>query len=239
MGLFGGGSTGEMSGYNKAQVEALRDAINSAAQETAEGIVEELANGVITPISTCWYAEEAQEFFQKFADEGVAKCGEAIKGIFEEFKNNVEATGAAWAEATGAGEAGKPQLPAIDDVNLVLSVDAIQAVDGSGNRYLNEGEVEKVAGSLETVEGNIKTRLSGVANKLDASTAFLGHGQGDAVRACFDKVLGVVHTIFQKLLVGEDALAGALAKFKQKYAESAENVATSFNNAEVIDGQQQ
>ena len=236
MGLFGGSSSsgGEMSGYNKAQVEALRDVINKAAQDSASGIVEELTNGVVTPMSTCWYAEEAQQFFQTFANDGVAKCGEAIKAIFDEFRANVEKTGAAWAEATGAADAGTPHLAPLDDVNLVLNVDAIEAVDGSGNRYLNEGEVEKVVGSLETVEANIKTRLSGIANNLDATTAFLGHGQGEAVRSCFDKVSGVVHTIFQRLLVGEDALSGALSKFKEKYAQSAENVATSFNNAEIV-----
>jgi len=98
---------------------------------------------------------------------------------------------------------------------------------------LDEPGVQKVIGSLPTVEQNIKSSLNALAAQLEADTAFLGHGQGAAVQNCLVKVADAVHKIFVFLLIGDDALQGALNKFKEKYAESATNVASSFNNAEV------
>ena len=231
MGLFDGvfGGSGEVSGYNKAKVEELRGVINDTAQSTASVIVEELTNYVVTPMSTAWYAEEAQEYFQTFKDV-VAKTGQTITNVFDEFRQNVQDTGAAWAEAT-KGVA--PTLEKIETVEVVLPVDAIQATNEAGDRSLDETAVENVKNSLSDCEEAIKNGLSGLAQNLDASTAFLGHNQGTQIQNCFVKVAEAVHQIFNYVLIGETGLEGALKAYKEKYANSATNVASSFQNAEV------
>ena len=67
MGLFGLGG-GEVSGYNATEVEALADVISSTAQKAGAGIVERLHNEIVVPMSSVWYAPEAQEFCQKFSE---------------------------------------------------------------------------------------------------------------------------------------------------------------------------
>lgn len=225
-----GGAGGDVSGYNKEAVEALRDVINSTAQSTASVIVEELTNYVVTPMSTAWYAEEAQEYFTTWSTEVVAKTGETIQKVFDGFRDNVQKTGEAWAEAT-KGVA--PVLAPIDDVTVTLSVDAIQATNEAGDRSLDEAAVDKVKSSLSACEEAIKTGLSGLAQNLDASTAFLGHNQGQKIQECFIRVAEAIHKIFEYVLNETDGLGAALEAYKTKYADSATNVATSFENAEV------
>ena len=233
--LFGGGASGEVSGYNSGKVEELREVINTTAQSCGETIVQTLESDIITPMSQAWYAEEAQEYFEAFKEQ-VKASGQTIKEVFDGFRDNVQKTGAEWATATGAGEG--PTLEPIDDVTLDLDVSAIEATNGAGDRSLDESAVQTVVDNLPSVEDSIKESLSGLAQNLDASTAFLGHGQGEAVQACFVKVSEAVHKIFEFILTGgaggaDDSLSGALGKFKEKYAESAENVASSYNDAEV------
>ena len=69
-------------GYNAANIEALRDTINTTCQKAGEGIVERLHNDIILPMSEAWYAPEAIDFFQGFADT-VKLSGEAIKESFD------------------------------------------------------------------------------------------------------------------------------------------------------------
>jgi hypothetical protein len=196
MGLFGFGGGGEISGYNKGKVEELRGAINTTAQSSAEAIIKELESGVIVPMSTVWYAEEAQQYFEGFK-AAVAACGATIHEVFDKFRENVEKTGADWATSTG-GEA--PTLPVLDEIVLDLPVDAILNINGAGDRMLDEPGVKKVIGSLPTVEQNIKSSLNALAAQLEADTAFLGHGQGAAVQNCLVKVADAVHKIFVFLL---------------------------------------
>lgn len=220
----------QRSGFNAGKVVALRKDINNAAQRVGETVVDEIEKGVIKPMSSAWYAEEAQEYFEKFA-EAVARVGEAVTQLFDGFRGNVQTTGQEWSTATGSTE--EIVLPAIDKVELVLKTAAIKAKDGAGNRYLDENKVIQIAGQLNAVEAEIQSKLKNIADKLNADTSFLGHNQGEAIKNCFEKVAEEVHNIFTMLLIGDDALSGALQKFKDKYAESATNVATSFNNAQV------
>ncbi len=235
MGLLFGGASGEVSGYNSENVKALRGAINDTAQACGETIVSTLETDIITPMSTAWYAEEAQQYFEGFKAQ-VKASGETIKEVFEGFRGNIEKTGEEWATATGAAEA--PTLDPLDDVELDLNIEAILAVNEAGDRSLDEAAVEQVVNNLSSTEATIKDSLTGLAENLDASTAFLGHGQGDAVQACFVKVTEAVHKIFEFILTGgeggaDDSLSGALTKFKEKYSDSATNVATSYTNAQV------
>ena len=98
MGLFGLGG-GEISGYNATEVEALADVISSTAQKAGEGIVERLHNEIVVPMSSVWYAPEAQEFFQKFS-ETVASAGENITAAFDAYRQAVQDAGKNWAENT-------------------------------------------------------------------------------------------------------------------------------------------
>ena len=225
-----GGGASEVSGYNKDRIEALRDVINTTAQAVATDVVEELHSGIIVPMSEAWYAEEAQHYFETFA-ERVKETGERIKQTFDEVRLRIQKTGEAWASIT-QGEA--PVLAELEQVDMVLSTSEIKNVDSVGNRALNEAKVQVVIGSLDKVEQNIRTRLARLAQNLDASTSFLGHGQGVAVSEYFGRVVDAVHGLFSYLLVGDNALSGELAKYKAKYADSAESVASSYSSSSNV-----
>ena len=220
----------EISGYNKERIETLRDVINATAQSVAADVVDELHSGIIVPMSEAWYAEEAQHYFETFAQR-VKETGERIKQTFDEFRVRIQKTGEAWA-SVAQGEA--PVLAELEQVDMVLSTSEIKNVDSVGNRALNEAKVQVVIGSLDKVEQNIKTRLARLAQNLDASTSFLGHGQGVAISEYFGRVVDAVHGLFSYLLVGDNALSGELAKYKAKYADSAESVASSYSSSSDV-----
>ncbi len=220
-----GGGSGEVSGYNCAQVNALRDVINNTAQQSSQNIVERLHNEIIVPMSTVWYAPEAVEFFNGFANT-VKATGEAITKAFDNYRAAVEDAGQYWAENTH-GEA--PSLPAIDNVDLTLNVSDIQP-DNAGNVTIDEGGANQIAGRLAEVEDGIKSDLENLANNLDAESAFIGHGQSDALRECFVTVSGELHKIFKYLTDGEESLQGQINKAVQKYQEMSSDVSSAFNN---------
>lgn len=220
-----GGASGELSGYNCEQVNALRDVINSTAQQAGENIVERLHSEIIVPMSTVWYAPEAVEFFNGFAND-VKASGENITKAFDNYRAAVELAGQHWAENT-KGEA--PSLPAIDMVDLTLNVSDMQP-DNGGNVTIDEGGANQVASRLGEVEEGIKADLENLANNLDAESAFIGHGQADALRQCFVTVSGELHKIFKYLTDGEDSLQGQINKAVQKYQEVSSDISGAFNN---------
>jgi len=234
MGLFSGSSNSSVTGYNCEQVNALRDVINNTAQEAGKGIVDRLHNEIITPMSTAWYAPEAQEFFEGFA-ETVKESGTNIQEAFDSFRDAVEKAGASWAENTG-GE--QPSLPTIDDVDLTLSVSEIQA-SNNGDVTINSDEANAVANSLSQVEEEIKSDLESLAAKLDAASAFIGGGQASALQECFVTVSGEIHKIFKYLTEGEatdnghdGSLKGQITYAVQKYTDVSENISNSFNSTQ-------
>lgn len=213
------------TGYNKEQIEGLRDAINSTAQEAAQGIVEKLESGIVTPMSTIWYAEEGVEFFEKFADV-VKQSGTNIHDVFQTFNDYVGQAGANWAENT-KGEA--PTMAAIDNIELVLNVSAILNTNEKGDRGIEREQANSVADNLEQVKSEIETTLKELAAKLDATTSFLGGNQAEAVQNCFVQVSGEVHKIFNYLTEGDDSLRSAIIKTAEKYGEVGEGVSTAFS----------
>ena len=223
MGLFG--NSGEISGYNCENVNALRDVINSTASQAGAGIVERLHSDIIVPMSSVWYAPEAVDFFEGFATT-VKASGENITAAFDAFRGAVESAGKNWAENTG-GEI--PSLPAIDTVELELNVSEIQPENG-GNVTIDEGQATTIAGNLTEVEAGIKSDLENLAEGLNAETAFIGHGQADALQTCFIQVSGEIHKIFKYLTEGEDSLQGQINKAVQKYADVSSGISNAFNN---------
>lgn len=221
MGLFDGST----SGYNCEEVNALRNVINDTAQQAGEKILEELHDGVVVEMARAWYAPEAVEFFNGFA-ETVKASGEAITNAFDAYRGAIQEMGTRWAENT-KGEA--PNLPAIDQVELNLNVSDVQS-DDNGNIYIKENLATNIANNLPNVEEWIKNDLEKLANKLDAKSAFIGHGQADAARDCFTVVSGEIHRIFKYLTEGETNLQGEIKKAVRKYQQVSESVTNDFNS---------
>lgn len=217
------------TGYNKEQVEELRSAINTTAQSAAEGIIEKLGSGIITPISAAWFAPEAIEFFEKFA-EVVAQSGANIQTIFETFKQYIEEAGANWAQNTG-GEV--PVLPTLDEITLNLDISAIKEKASNGDVGVFENDAMAVANGLNSVQEDIKANLESLAKQLDAATAFIGGSQAESIQNCFVAVSGEVHRIFSYLTEGEDSLRGALTKSVEKYGDVSESISTAFGTSQI------
>ena len=219
---------GEIVGYNKEKVEELRDKINDIAQDVASDVVELLHDRIVVPISTEWYAEVAQEYFLDFKDQ-VKQRGEAIKKAFDDFRKQIEETGKEWALATQGKE---PVLLELDDVDLNLDVSSIQNADESGNRYINEDGVNAIIDSIESVEEDIKSKLSNKTVDLGIESAFLGDDQAKAIQSCFDKILNEIHILFDYLLSGDNSLSNALLNYKNSFSELAQSNTTVYNNEE-------
>lgn len=214
-----------ITGYNCERVNELREVINNTAQRAGEGIVERLHSEIIIPMSNVWYAPEAVEFFQGFADT-VKSSGQYIQQTFDSFRNAVQKAGENWAENT-KGQA--PNLPAIDPVELNLNVSDIQN-DNRGNVTIDENQAIVIAGTLEQVEANIKADLEGLAQNLLVEFAFMGHGQAEAIQNCFVLINGEIHRIFKYLTEGDNSLKVQIGKAVEKYKEVSSGIAGAFNN---------
>lgn len=215
-----------VTGYNCQQINELRDVINKTAQQAATGIVDRLHSSIIVPMSSVWYAPEAVEFFGGFADT-VKASGEGITTAFDAFRQAIQDAGANWAENTG-GEV--PSLPALDLVELNLNISEIQP-DNNGNVTIDESTATSIASSLGEVEEGIKSDLENIAGNLNAETAFIGHGQADALQDCFVRLSGEIHKIFKYLTDGEESLQGQINKAVEKYGEISTNISDAFNNS--------
>ena len=75
----------EETGYNKKEIENLINNINDSLEKTGEAITDSLYDGIILPMSTAWYAPEAQEFFEEFKEE-VKASGQVINTSFDNFR---------------------------------------------------------------------------------------------------------------------------------------------------------
>ena len=110
---------------------------------------------------------------------------------------------------------------------------AIKILRDDGAAVLYEKDVNTIADGLDNVEKDLKTVILKYKEELDASTAFIGHGQAEAINDCFNRILEEVHKLFQKLLVGDASVKVALKAFKEKYKAKATSEAESFKNAKV------
>lgn len=223
MGLFG--NSGDVTGYNCQAVNELRTVINDIAQKSSTNIVERLHSDIIVPMSTVWYAPEAKTFFEGLAST-VQASGEGITNAFDTFRAAVQTAGENWADNTG-GE--RPSLPSIDKVDLTLNVTDIQESNG-GSVTIDGNQATAIASRLSEVEEGIKSDLQNLAGQLNAESAFIGHGQADALQQCFVTVSGEIHKIFKYLTEGEDSLQGQINKAVQKYQDVSGDIAGAFTN---------
>lgn len=216
-----------MIGYNAEKISELRNMINNNAQQCGKDIVERLHNGIIIPLSTAWYSPEAVEFFSKFRD--VVKSSEsAITEAYDTLRHNIQVAGDVWAEETG-GE--KPNLPAIDNIELDLNVTEIQS-NTNGNVVIDEAQATSIASKLGEVEEGILADLKSNAGNLDAETAFIGHGQAESVENFYNKVCDAVHNMFKFLTDGEDSLQNYINRTAERYKNVSESISNGINSAE-------
>ncbi len=246
-------------GFNQEQVEGLRAKIATAYSNCVDDILDTLKTGIVTPISTAWYAPEACGFFGKEEDgvtipdsnlkEVVKETSKTIYDCFDGFRQDIQLAGQNWydntsgrqgsaAEGAAAGgeSGGEVQLEKLEMIDLDLDVSAIEKQDGAGNVVLDDSGVSAVEENLGSVEDTIKTKMTEQKEQLDASTAFLGGGQAEAIESCFEKLLAAISGIFKWLSEGEDSLASAFSKARKKYEDVASNIASAYNSASFEEG---
>ena len=193
-------------GFSKTEIEGLRDKINTVAGSCAEDITNILEQRIVQPMSEKWYAGEAVEFFQEFKTV-VGSTGTVIHEAFDNFRQAIQEAGSYWATNTKS-EAETPVLATLDDVSLDLDVSSIKEKDESGRVIIHSVGAGAVANSLTDVENEINDTMNRHAQSLDASTAFIGGGQAEAISACFDAVSTAVSKIFKFLTTGEGSADG-------------------------------
>ena len=173
----------EETGYNKKEIENLINNINDSLEKTGEAITDSLYEGIILPMSTAWYAPEAQEFFEEFKEE-VKASGQVINTSFDNFRLAIQKAGELWAQNT-QGEV--PVLPEVTGVELNLNITPIQSED-NGRIVINGNEAAKVAMSLSEIEEEIKSKIASITRNLDLDTSFIGRGQSQAILNCFTDI---------------------------------------------------
>ena len=223
----------EMTGYNTEAIEALGGQINTACEQAATDIIDTLESGIITPISTEWYTPEGVDFFTSFK-ETVDGTAPTVQEAFDSFRASIQSAVDNWAQNTskegGATAAITTTLETVTQPAMSLNVSAIQASNGNVVG-INEEGAAGVASGLEAVQSEIQTKLQTIASGLDASSAFLGGTQADAIQSCFGKVNEAVAKIFSFLTEGDESLMNQINKAVSKYGSVATDVASAFNGA--------
>lgn len=231
----------EITGYSKQEIEnKLTGVLNELLEGIGKIVTTNLKTGLVDPISTKWYAQEAQDYFKDSVAPSVKNSGIAIRGLLQDYAKAIERGGLRWANRTG-NEA--PKIGEINDIgsNYDLNVDAIKKIrESDGAAVLYEKDVNDIATGLTRVEENINDEIKALGNKMDASTSFLGHDQAEAIKGCLDKIIAEIHKMFQSLISASDptSIAFNLKKFKEKYATAAEVEEKLWNNMEVTINQE-
>lgn len=229
--VSGVSSVGGTLGYNKKNIEELRDVINTTAQECGKKVADILNKEIIVPMSNAWFATEAVNYFASFKKD-VAKSGVNIKNTFEKFKSNIELAGKDWAERT---KNEVPQLAQLDDVEVIVDVSSIQKEDNTGTAKIIVDDANRIANNLENVEKNIQQELKNISTKLDASTSFVGGNQSQSIQSFFTELCGEIHKIFS-FLSGSNGYADTSLKENinnaaKYYGDLATNISKAFNDA--------
>lgn len=213
------------TGYNCERIEELSKTISDVADHVAEDIVETLQNGVVKPMSTTWYAPDAVTFFDGVA-ETVKKSANSIEETFDNFGQNIENAGRAWADQTGGK---RPNIKKIGNIKLKLDVSSILK-DNAGNVTINQVEAERIASKLSSIEAELKSKLAKHAAQLQAETAFIGGRQADSIENCFKKITQEVSKIFAYLTSGENSLQSQIKLAAKNYGELSSTISSQFNS---------
>ena len=238
-------------GFNKEKVEELSNPIKKVYYNCVQGILEEIKKGVVDPMSHAWYAPEACAFFGD-AEPGITVDEENLKKIvkdetdgifkcFDGFRKDIQEAGQHWYNNTKAGNSNgeanaekggnEVQLATFDKKDLELNVTPISKQDGAGNIYLDPDAVDKVVKGLPDCQKAIADRMLKEKTILNATTAFIGGGQSEAIDKCFVELLKAVSKIFKWLSEGEGSLDKAFTKASIKYDKIAKGIADRYNKA--------
>lgn len=211
------------TGFNPEEIDNLANAIKNYATQTKTAIINNLKNGVIVPISKTWFTPEGVEYWKAFAED-VKKTAEPITDAFNTFIDNIGKAEKNWAESVGAEiTAVKGDL---EELDMTLDVSDIKSSDGSKIGII-ESEATSVADKLSAVETTINTELTQIAQKLEASSAFLGGDQASSIKSCFESVSKEVAKVFNFLTEGDNNVMSQIKAAVDKYG----NIATTTSNA--------
>ena len=215
---------GEIAGYNKGKVEALRTTIDNTYKSVVETITSEIKTTLVDPMSTAWYAPEAVQEFKdiKTAVENMEK---SLKDAYDAYRGWIEQMGQSWAENTGGQS---PRLSAIGEKSSGLNVSGIKN-DNGGNVTLDETKAKTVAGQVKELRNSILKKVQSKHQEMEASAAFIGHGQAAAATACFVKVADAIGSLMASI----STIGTRLEQYAKKYKEVGEKVASEFGKARV------
>lgn len=227
----------KITGYNKDEIEKkLKGCLNDLVKDIGNIVIRNLKTGLVDPISTKWYAQEAQDYFHNTVAPNVKSSGETIRGLLADYAVEISNAGARWANTTG-NEAPVLGEGDIQDIGTYydLDVEAIKKTRSDGAAVLYEEDVNDISSGLSKVEENINNEIIALGNKMNARTSFLGHDQAEEVKKCLDRIIAEIHKMFQSLISGSEptSIAFQLKKFKEKYATQAEFEEKVWSNTQV------
>lgn len=214
-----------MTGYDYEEVRNYMKNVQTAATDSMAEIINELKNNIVTPASTAWYAPEGVKFFEAFKQD-VASTKETIEQTFTSYLENVKKAANNWEENI---QAAQQSYDTSVDIDATLDVSAMQEQDGT-KMGIKEAEMTKISSSLGTVEGNIKSKLQQIAQRLTAESAFLGGTQASEITSCFGRVNDAVSDVFKFL---SENLKPEIDKAVTKYGDISKDISSAFQNSSV------
>lgn len=224
-----GGAENQSIGYNKGAVEEIRTQTNTMAQETGNIIIDAIKNNIINFVAERWYSEVAVTYFEEF--KNVLKSKEdGITAIFQSFNAKMKRAGDEWAQTT-QGEA--PDMPPIETITLDLDVSNISNVDANQSRWIEEGLQTSILQPIEDARAEVKSYIENKAYEVDASLAFLGGGQAEAVNTAADQLDEAVNDILNFLVEGDESLVGAIERYNTEYTTQAETNVANFSDSNI------
>lgn len=219
----------DFTGFDTEGINKLVSDIKGYADETSTVIIENLKNGVISPISKCWFTPEGVEYWEAFRED-VASTSEVITSAFNGFIDSIGKAEENWAENVKANI----DIVRGDISNLNMNLDISEVKDRDGSRMgIIEAEAESVASSLSSVEESILSALNEIAQKLNSDSAFLGRNQSESIKECFGVVQQQVAKIFSFLTDGDNNVNAQIKAAVQKYGDVGQSTSSAFNQASI------
>ena len=130
----------DVTGYNKDEIEKkLKGCLNDLVEDIGHIVTRNLKTGLVDPISTKWYAQEAQDYFKDIVAPNVKSSGETVRGLIVDYAVEISNAGARWANTTG-NEAPVLGEGDIQDIGTFydLDVEAIKKTRSDGAAVLYE-----------------------------------------------------------------------------------------------------
>lgn len=214
----------DIAGYNKERVEEIGQVIIRTYATIADQLGVKIEQQLVVPMSTLWYAPEAVDEFNDIA-KAVKKMGKNMEEAYQAYRDWIQKMGETWAENT---KGKKPHLANPHEIGIKVNVSAIQKENG-GNVTLDEAGAIAVAGKMADLHAEMLSLVKSEHAKLEAASAFIGHGQAAAATACFIKVADALSQLFQLM----ETIGERLKQYAKKYQEVGEGIASQLNSAQI------